>query len=166
MGISFGSTGIKPYAGSKEVAEAYVGSQLVYKAQKLPYHYYFLGLEDDYLISPNCELISGSSITKPSGANTFRIAIGGTGSTSTIRLNIDSSVVGLTLKLNAYSTANTTLRVNYKTASGSLLKYSTENIRTQDSLIVADTKITSNTAYIEIVQEYRPAIYLDAIRVE
>ena len=32
MGISFGSTGIKPYVGSKEVQEAYVGSQLVYRS--------------------------------------------------------------------------------------------------------------------------------------
>ena len=32
MGISFGSTGIKPYVGSKEVQEAYVGNKLVYSA--------------------------------------------------------------------------------------------------------------------------------------
>lgn len=36
MGISFGSTGIKPYVGSKEVKEAYVGSQLVYKGKPNP----------------------------------------------------------------------------------------------------------------------------------
>ena len=32
MGISFGSASKKPYVGSKEVQEAYVGSQLVYRA--------------------------------------------------------------------------------------------------------------------------------------
>lgn len=38
MGISFGSTGIKPYVGSKEVKEAYVGSTLVY--QNVPNYEY------------------------------------------------------------------------------------------------------------------------------
>lgn len=32
MGISFGSASKKPYVGSKEVQEAYVGSQLVYRS--------------------------------------------------------------------------------------------------------------------------------------
>lgn len=32
MGISFGSVGKKPYVGSKEVQEAYVGNQLVYQS--------------------------------------------------------------------------------------------------------------------------------------
>ena len=36
MSISFGSTSIKPYVGSKEVQEAYVGSQLVYKGKPNP----------------------------------------------------------------------------------------------------------------------------------
>ena len=49
MGISFGSTGIKPYVGSKEVQEAYVGSQLVYRATP-PAVYKFLGTETDYII--------------------------------------------------------------------------------------------------------------------
>lgn len=38
MSISFGSTGIKPYVGSKEVKEAYVGSTLVY--QNVPNYAY------------------------------------------------------------------------------------------------------------------------------
>ena len=36
MGISFGSASKKPYVGSKEVQEAYVGSQLVYKGKPNP----------------------------------------------------------------------------------------------------------------------------------
>ena len=36
MSISFGSTGRKPYVGNKEVQEAYVGSQLVYKNEVPP----------------------------------------------------------------------------------------------------------------------------------
>ena len=38
MSISFGNTGIKPYVGSKEVKEAYVGSTLVY--QNVPNYEY------------------------------------------------------------------------------------------------------------------------------
>ena len=38
MGISFGSTSKKPYVGSKEVQEAYVGSTLVY--QNVPNYEY------------------------------------------------------------------------------------------------------------------------------
>ena len=49
MGISFGSTGIKPYVGSKEVKEAYVGSQLVYQSVA-PIVYKFLGAENTYTI--------------------------------------------------------------------------------------------------------------------
>ena len=36
MSISFGSTGIKPYVGNKEVQEAYVGSTLVYQNEIIP----------------------------------------------------------------------------------------------------------------------------------
>lgn len=36
MGISFGSKSVKPYVGGKEVTEAYVGSQLVYKNEVPP----------------------------------------------------------------------------------------------------------------------------------
>lgn len=50
MGISFGSTSKKPYVGSKEVQEAYVGNQLVYKAAP-PYIYAFLGEETSYYLA-------------------------------------------------------------------------------------------------------------------
>lgn len=71
MGISFGSTGIKPYVGNKEVKEAYVGSQLVYRAEP-PYLYFFLGRENDYIL--NSVDLRGNSIVKPDGSNIFNIA--------------------------------------------------------------------------------------------
>ena len=71
MGISFGSKTVKPYVGSKEVKEAYVGSQLVYRATP-PYIYFFLGGEDDYVIN-NVEL-GGNAVAKPAGSNVFNIA--------------------------------------------------------------------------------------------
>ena len=67
MGISFGSTGIKPYVGGKEVQEAYVGSQLVYSAAP-PYNYYFVGGETKYFISPNVVLPNyNATIAKKNG---------------------------------------------------------------------------------------------------
>lgn len=71
MGISFGSVGKKPYVGSKEVTEAYVGSQLVYRATP-PYLYFFLGRENDYIL--NSVDLRGNTIVKPSGSNIFNIA--------------------------------------------------------------------------------------------
>lgn len=60
MGISFGSTGIKPYVGSKEVQEAYVGSQLVYQSGP-PYYYAFLGGETSYYLANWVNLNGGLS---------------------------------------------------------------------------------------------------------
>lgn len=71
MGISLGSSSKKPYVGSKEVQEAYVGSQLVYRATP-PYLYFFLGRENDYILN-NIEL-NGNTIVKPDGSNIFNIA--------------------------------------------------------------------------------------------
>lgn len=50
MSISFGSTGIKPYVGNKEVQEAYVGSTLVYSAGPVN-PYIFKGNEINYRYS-------------------------------------------------------------------------------------------------------------------
>ena len=70
MGISFGSKAIKPYVGGKEVQEAYVGSQLVYRAVP-PIVYKFLGTETDYIIDGT--LGAGAAIVKDQ--NVFRIAL-------------------------------------------------------------------------------------------
>lgn len=71
MGISFGSKSVKPYFGSKEVQEAYVGSQLVYRATP-PYIYFFLGGENDYIL--NSVDLRGNAVAKPDGSNVFNIA--------------------------------------------------------------------------------------------
>lgn len=73
MSISKGGQSVKPYVGSKEVKEAYVGSQLVYRATP-PYVYGFLGGQDNYVLAGWCSLSSnGAAITKE-GSN-FRIAL-------------------------------------------------------------------------------------------
>lgn len=71
MSISFGSKTIKPYVGGKEVQEAYVGSQLVYRATP-PYVYFFLGTENDYIL--NSVDLRGNAVAKPAGSNVFNIA--------------------------------------------------------------------------------------------
>lgn len=72
MGISFGSVSKKPYVGSKEVKEAYVGTQKVYSAAP-PIYYGFLGTENDYVIAPWCKLGDATSIVK--NDNIYRIAL-------------------------------------------------------------------------------------------
>ena len=72
MGISFGSASKKPYVGSKEVKEAYVGNQLVYRATP-PIYYGFLGAENDYEIAPWCQLGNGATIVKDD--NIYRISL-------------------------------------------------------------------------------------------
>lgn len=70
MSISKGGQSVKPYVGSKEVKEAYVGSQLVYRATP-PYLYFFLGRENDYIL--NSVDLRGNAIAKPDGSNVFNI---------------------------------------------------------------------------------------------
>lgn len=73
MSISKGGQSVKPYVGGKEVKEAYVGSQLVYRATP-PYVYAFLGGTNDYILASWCTLSqTGAAIVKE-GAN-FRIAL-------------------------------------------------------------------------------------------
>lgn len=78
MSISFGSTGIKPYAGSKEVKEAYVGSQLVYRAG-LPDNYAFLGAANSYMKADWAYTVSDGRIIKEGGK--YRVGITGQANT-------------------------------------------------------------------------------------
>ena len=111
MGISFGSTGIKPYVGSKEVKEAYVGSQLVYKSG-LPYNYYFVGAENDYFINDNVQLVRNTNITKPAGKSTYKIASEYTSSQSGyFDLKNATQFVGWKLKFTYCGENNHTLKI-------------------------------------------------------
>lgn len=72
MSISKGGQSVKPYVGSKEVQEAYVGNQLVYRAVP-PVVYGFLGSANDYTIANWCKLTDNAEIVKESGI--YRIAL-------------------------------------------------------------------------------------------
>lgn len=163
MGISFGSTGIKPYVGSKEVQEAYVGSQLVYKAEKLPYNYVFLGTENEYLISPLVVLGTGATITKPSWATTFKLDLNYvTG--NEIKINITPDFVGNNFKFLCRSssyTGNFYIRfydsnTHYRTQSDFEVGQS-ETLKTT-------LKINANDKFISIRAQSQ--IYFDAMRFE
>ena len=87
MGISFGSTGIKPYVGSKEVQEAYVGSQLVYQNAP-PYVYAFLGTSNDYVLADWCTLTKNATVQKYNGV--YKISIAADRPSGTVTLDITS----------------------------------------------------------------------------
>lgn len=164
MGISLGNSSKKPYVGSKEVQEAYVGNQLVYSA-KPPYVYAFLGAENEYLIQPWCQLTQYASVTKYN--NVYAIAItSGSGST---RGQIDISL-----------TNNTALNVSVSYIwSGSpsysaptLAFYNGSTYISNVKLSVAQTYTTQtvnvpqNATSIRIVCNHTPTLYLNAIWLE
>ena len=104
MGISFGSNSMKPYVGGKEVQEAYVGSQLVYQA-KLPYVYYFLGAENDYIIDNTVIQLSGASAAIAKEGGIYRIALTSSsgGTPGYVRVNLGAGNV-FTFTVKAIST--------------------------------------------------------------
>ena len=87
MGISFGSASKKPYVGSKEVQEAYVGSQLVYQAGP-KYVYAFLGSANDYILAAWCTLTKHATVQKYNGV--YKISIGADAPAGSITLDITS----------------------------------------------------------------------------
>lgn len=164
MGISFGSTGIKPYVGSKEVKEAYVGSQLVYRAG-LPYYYYFLGGTEKYQISDNCLLQDGATIAKPSGVTNFMLSIK---AQNRIRLNGINSFAGYSLKFTTcaregYDTNKA--QVIFYTAGGGIASYTNFNYYAAPTLV--SIPIPSNAVYAILKPNgSNETFYFDMVRCE
>lgn len=86
MSISFGSAGKKPYVGSKEVKEAYVGSTMVYQGVP-PIVYAFQGSSSTYTIAPWCELNQNAQITTESSEYRIALKYNSTSGYGTITLN-------------------------------------------------------------------------------
>ena len=176
MSISFGSTGIKPYVGSKEVQEAYVGSQLVYRAG-LPTSYMFLGAETDYYINDNVQLVQRASITKVSASftpPTYKLAI----QTSRIagdvyegeaRINNAAQFIGQKLKFTAFTTdANVKLYVvNRKADGGGASPSKTITLSTQEESL-CEVDVPDGVSYIQFTSGTGGlgVVALDAIRFE
>lgn len=122
MGISLGNSSKKPYVGSKEVKEAYVGSQLVYKSG-LPYNYYFLGGENDYFLNDNLKLMTNTTIDKPAGKSTYKIASSYNSSSGYFTLQNVAQFVGWKLKFTYCGDNNNTLQiwVDYREAGSTFI---------------------------------------------
>lgn len=117
MGISLGSSSKKPYVGSKEVKEAYVGSQLVYKAVP-PYKYYFLGNETSYFIDNSKVSWNSSETSIAKYQNIFRIACGtSSGGWGQIEVNLGKPFYFSAARSGTFTQGNKVV-VSYKDARG------------------------------------------------
>ena len=163
MSISKGGQSVKPYVGSKEVKEAYVGSQLVYKAQKLPYNYVYLGNENDYLISPLVVLGTGTTITKPSWATTYKLGLGGLVGNE-IKINITPDFVGNFFKFLCRSASyNGSFYIRIYDSNTHYRIQSDFEVGQSETLKIT-VKINANDKFISISSQSQ--IYFDAMRFE
>ena len=166
MGISFGSTDIKPYVGSKEVQEAYVGSQLVYSAAP-PYNYYFVGGETKYYISPNVVLpTSGTTIEKKNGTGNYVIT--NSKKYNYIKLLDVSRFIGWKLKFTASTKSGGQYLEAYLSASGWNSGVDLGAINPTEKLITIPVEAVSagTPTFIQIFSPSNGTFYLDNIRFE
>ena len=163
MSISKGGQSVKPYVGSKEVKEAYVGNQLVYKAEKLPYNYVYLGNENDYLISPLVVLGTGTTITKPSWATTYKLYLNYVTGNEII-INITPDFVGNFFKFLCRSaTYNGSFNIRVYD-SNVHYRVQTDYEVGQSETLKTTVNINANDKFISISSQSQ--IYFDAMRFE
>ena len=161
MGISFGSTGIKPYVGSKEVQEAYVGSQLVYKSGP-PDNWIFIGEETSYFLSSDSELLTGTAIVKEGGI--YRVSLAQK-STNGLKINtLKPGKLKFTAKGRGLNSARTGY-VQWRNASGNPTG-STSFISGNDKYELQTLSPLSNAVSCVIFSDAQSPIYIDSIRFE
>lgn len=165
MSISKGGQSVKPYVGSKEVKEAYVGSQLVYRAVP-PYNYAFLSGETSYVLADYVAI--GSRMSFPKDEGLFRMYMPGN---EHLTLN---QVLGSKLAINvksAQSQATTKYRdiyIRFLNSSGGLISATTTTL-VQGGYTTHNYSIPANCSKIEIGNTTEPGyinIYFDYIRYE
>lgn len=164
MGISFGSVSKKPYVGSKEVTEAYVGSQLVYRSG-LPYYYYFLGGTEKYQISDNCLLQDGAAIAKPSGVTNFMLSIK---NQNRIRLNGISAFAGYSLKFTTCARGGydtNSAQVIFYTAGGGIASYTNFDYYKSPTLVSIPVPANAQYAVFRSLSAAE-TFYFDMVRCE
>lgn len=167
MSISKGGQSVKPYVGSKEVKEAYVGGQLVYK-ESYPYKYAFLGTANDYMLANWCSI--GQKVAIIKWLDIFRIALPYTGSPDAndsivILNNIDSTKYKL-LKFTAYVQAPTNRNCTVIFGKGNALlsrHYWNFPNETEKAL---SFDIPAGTDSIRLIGGDSLNSYFDAIRIE
>lgn len=165
MGISFGSTGKKPYVGSKEVQEAYVGSQLVYRAAP-PYKYYFLGAENDYIIDNSVISLSDKRATIAKDGGIYRIVlttesygnpghvrVNLTNTTFTFIARVQSSIVNPSIYINMYKGNTYNEASSYRVSCPSSYTLFTVNIPSYiDNVRITHNSGTSSTTYVDAIK--------------
>lgn len=167
MGISFGSVSKKPYVGSKEVKEAYVGSQLVYQAT-YPYKYAFLGTANNYMLADWCTIGQSVAITKYN--EIYRIALPYASDPATTENWVDLTNIDPTLykKLKftaiAQRTDSRNRQVNFAKGNA-LIRSSTYNFADAVEKTI-ELDIPAETTRILMIGAQLNATYLDAIRIE
>ena len=154
MSISKGGQSVKPYVGSKEVKEAYVGSQLVYRAIP-PYYYYFMGTPNDYILN-KIELVTNSAVTKTGGYENYVLKMtttksGAIGTGAQIRLNV-SEHKGKVLHLKAFAQARSVTYQQKTNPQGSVLKNGSFNFGSSPTL--TELTIDNQANYIDIYVTY------------
>ena len=161
MGISFGSASKKPYVGSKEVQEAYVGSQLVYKNRPSD-NWVYIGEENKYYLAGYANLIGGT-FTKEE--NKFRIAL----SNGNQKLSINE-MHGNTLKFtskfsNRYANGG---YVYFYNNSG--IRFDSKALQNAGKYTLTTVTIPSSTTKIEILGSppdiAQGTVYVDEVRFE
>lgn len=152
MGIFVGSGSVKPYVGGTEIKEAYVGSELVYKSV-LPYIYYFLGAENDYVISPNCALTRNAAIVKPTGETTYKIALS---------YNNDTEIGGIVDAKGVNDYVGHNFEFVHRT-SGLAISTSTEIVRIEYAQVVSGIRSVLKTDRITVKNTNYYTLYTGVI---
>ena len=164
MSISFGSTGIKPYVGSKEVKEAYVGSQKVYSAAP-PVYYGFLGAENDYVIADWCQLTRGAKIEKDQGIYRIELSRAKNDSGCVTLVNPKTRYLKFTAKL---ITTAVQISITYIFGNGKKESHSITGLNTNNYTLLGYT-LPENTTEVQIIcggSFATKGLYIDDLRFE
>ena len=164
MSISKGGQSVKPYVGSKEVKEAYVGTQKVYSAAP-PIYYGFLGAENDYVIADWCQLKQNAAIVKESGV--YRIAMSETSVPALIALtDIKGPILKFTAKAGPAGGTVGKLIIYY-IENGTQKELNTFQVTSSYSLYNLNIPSTATQIIIRAEARYELIYaYIDAIRFE
>lgn len=174
MGISFGNTGVTPYVGSKEVTEAYVGSQLVYTG-KPPYNYAFLGGENKYFLANWVALTehikdypATCTVVKDNGI--FRISSDAGQYGSFVIKDVPNKTLKFIARVAGAGTVVSAFRVYYtaaapSTATPNWSQLQNFNVNASTEYALFTVNIPTNARQVAIASGYNQT-WFDAIRFE
>lgn len=171
MGISFGSKSVKPYFGSKEVKEAYVGSQLVYTSKPLD-NYAFLGGENNYFLADWVNINGGvpnyntsATIVKESGI--YRLSNSPGNYCSMVINNIPHRVLKFIAKCGSIGSVRNAITVYYSInefAPATTLKQFNLTGGADYELMIVN--IPTNATKVGVAFTSTPQVWIDTVRFE